>query len=167
MIKTILSQRESILEFAGIIVVTVVLALIFKKYIEKKLFTKAKEHGIDATSLIFITNLISCIIYFVGFGWALLVLPITHTFAHSLFAGAGVTSLILGFASQQLFTNLISGLYLIIVRPFKVGDTIDFQGNVGRVIAINLNTTIIEDDKNNKTVIPSSLIITNFVRILN
>lgn len=149
-----------------VVALTLVFAYISKKYLENKIIKNAQRHHIDATGFIFISHLLTSIIYFVGFGWALLILPVTQTFAHSLFAGAGVSSLILGFASQQLFTNLISGVYLIIVKPFKVNDVVQFQDNIGKVVEINLSTTIIEDEHGVKTIIPSSLLINNVLKIL-
>ncbi|HMS29723.1 MAG TPA: mechanosensitive ion channel [Saprospiraceae bacterium] len=106
------------------------------------------------------------IIYLIGFGWALLILPITQTFAHSLFAGAAISSLILGFASQQLFSNLINGVYPVIVIPFKIVDLVQIQDNTGHVRVINLNSTIIEDNDQKKIIIPSSLILNNVIVIL-
>jgi len=42
----------------------------------------------------------------------------------------------IGFASTSIATNLVGGLYLIITRPFGVGDFINAQGNEGIVIEI-------------------------------
>lgn len=166
MLQNFLSNPQPLILFFSIVVITIMVATITKKYIEKKIITNALEHHIDTTSFIFISHLITSVIYLVGFGWALLALPITNTFAQSLFAGAGVSSLILGFASQQLFTNLISGIYLIIVRPFKVGDTITVQNNTGKVAEITLNSTIIIDTNEDKIIIPSSQIISNPIKII-
>jgi len=149
-----------------IIIATFLIAFIIRKYMQRKVIEKATRHQIDATSFVFLSHLIISIVYFLGFGWALLLLPITHTFAHSLFAGAGASTLILGFASQNLFTNLISGVFLVINRPFKIGDNVELQGITGKVVEINLNSAIIEDKDGNKNIIPSSLIINDKIKII-
>lgn len=154
-----------IIYFIVIVLATISIDAIIRKYLNGKIMNKAEEHHIDATSFIFISHMITAIIYLFGFGWALLVLPVTHTFAHSLLAGAGASTLILGFASQQLFTNLISGVFLVINRPFKIGDLIEFQGAKGIVTEINLNATIIKDQDNNRIIIPSSLILNASIKI--
>ena len=77
------------------------------------------------------------------------------------------STLILGFASQQLFSNLFSGLFLVINRPFKIGDTIEFQGSQGKVAEINLNATLIIDQDGNKIFIPSSIILNDKIKIVN
>jgi len=66
----------------------------------------------------------------------------------------------IGFASTSIATNLVGGLYLIITRPFGVGDFINAQGNEGIVIEIGLLYT--ELMQLNKTVvtIPNSNLLT-------
>lgn len=153
--------------FCAVIVATIIVAQLVKNYIQKKIIEKTSGHHIDVTSFVFIKHMLVSIIYFLGLGWALLLLPITHTFAHSLLAGAGASTLILGFASQQLFSNLFSGLFLVINRPFKIGDTIKFQGSQGKVVEINLNATLIVDQDGNKIIIPSSIILNDKIKIVN
>jgi small conductance mechanosensitive channel len=94
--------------------------------------------------------LIIATIYFVGFGWAFLTLPITKTFAHSLLAGAGASTLIIGFASKQVLSNMISGVFIIMNKPFKINDLIEIQGNHGKVIEIALHDTIIENEEDDR-----------------
>ncbi|HQV67134.1 MAG: mechanosensitive ion channel [Saprospiraceae bacterium] len=166
-IKLTWSESGNYMVFCAIIIVTIIIAQLVKNYIQKKITEKTSGHQIDVTSFVFIKHMLVSIIYFLGFGWALLLLPITHTFAHSLLAGAGASTLILGFASQQLFSNLFSGLFLVINRPFKIGDTIEFQGSQGKVAEINLNATLIIDQDGNKIFIPSSIILNDKIKIVN
>lgn len=166
-IKKIINDSGTYILFVTIIIATFIAVRLVKKYLKEKIIDKALHHQIDATSFIFINHMVVSIIYFLGFGWALLLLPITHSFAHSLLAGAGASTLILGFASQQLFTNLISGVFLVIVRPFKIGDTIEFQDKQGKVTEITLNATILTDSDNNRIIIPSSSLLTDKIKIIN
>jgi small conductance mechanosensitive channel len=165
-IKKIFSDSESLIIFFAISGLTILAAILLGKYLQRKITEKTKDHQVDITSFIFLKHMIVAIVYFLGFGWALLSLPITRTFAHSLLAGAGATTLILGFASQQLFNNLISGVFLVISKPFKINDTIEFQGSRGKVVEINLNTTLIQDENGDKIIIPNSLILNDKIKII-
>lgn len=165
--KQFFTYSESYIIFIIIIVSTILTAIFLGKFLQRKIEEETKEHQIDITSFVFLKHMIVSIVYFFGFGWALLLLPITHTFAHSLLAGAGASTLILGFASQQLFTNLLSGIALVIKRPFKINDTIEFQGSRGTVIEINLNSTLIQDETGDKIIIPSSLILNDKIKIIS
>ena len=51
---------------------------------------------------------------------------------------AGILTVALGFASQTSASNLISGLFLMIERPFSIGDIIRVGDTTGEVISIDL-----------------------------
>ena len=51
---------------------------------------------------------------------------------------AGILSVAIGFASQTSASNLISGLFLMMERPFSIGDVIRVEQTTGEVISIDL-----------------------------
>lgn len=55
----------------------------------------------------------------------------------------------LGLALQELFQDIIGGLFIIIDKSLLVGDVVEMNGRVGRVIDIKLRTTrlLTRDDK--------------------
>jgi small-conductance mechanosensitive channel len=55
-----------------------------------------------------------------------------------LLGAAGIFTVAIGFASQTSASNLISGLFLMIERPFSIGDVIKVNDNSGEVISIDL-----------------------------
>lgn len=55
-----------------------------------------------------------------------------------LLGAAGVLTVAVGFASQTVASNLISGVFLLIERPFVVGDTIQIDTALGEVISVDL-----------------------------
>jgi hypothetical protein len=70
----------------------------------------------------------------------------------------------IAFSSSGIFTNLVSGIILIIIRPFDVGDLVKIKGDKGIVRSINLTSTVIETfdyiliEKSNSEVISSPII---------
>ncbi|KYP14129.1 mechanosensitive ion channel domain-containing protein [Flavihumibacter sp. CACIAM 22H1] len=164
-VELFFTNSKSLLFFGVIAGLTVLAAALVSRYLQWLITEKTKGHQMDTTSFVFLRHMVVATIYFLGFGWALLTLPITRSFAHSLLAGAGATTLILGFASQQLFSNLFSGIFLVLNRPFKIGDMIEFQGSRGRVVEISLHATIIEEANGDRTIIPSSAILSDKVKI--
>ncbi len=166
-IKILLSDYRSLITFSIIIISTIIIATFVGKYLQILLAKKSKEQNADITSFLFIKHVIRATIYLLGFGWAMLSLPISSNFGHSLFAGAGMSTLILGFASQQILSNLMSGIFLILQKPFKVNDIIEIQGNRGKVLELNLHDTIIEDTENNIIIIPNALISNGIIKNIN
>lgn len=55
-----------------------------------------------------------------------------------LLGAAGVLTVAIGFAAQTSASNLISGIFLMIEKPFVVGDIIDVAGSKGEIMAIDL-----------------------------
>jgi small-conductance mechanosensitive channel len=50
---------------------------------------------------------------------------------------AGILSVAVGFASQTAASNIISGFFLVAERPFKIGDQLVVDGNLGEVMSID------------------------------
>lgn len=66
---------------------------------------------------------------------------------------------VIGFASTSVASNIFGGLYLIVTRPFIVGDLIRTQGTVGIVEEIGLNfTRMIKFDQTTVTIPNNNLI---------
>ena len=59
----------------------------------------------------------------------------------SIIAVLGAAGLAIGLALQGTLANIAAGVMLLILRPFKVGETIDAEGIMGTVSEIGLFTT--------------------------
>jgi len=55
-----------------------------------------------------------------------------------LLGAAGILTVALGFASQTSASNLISGLFLIIEKPFVLGDIVKIGEAIGEVLSVDL-----------------------------
>jgi small conductance mechanosensitive channel len=73
----------------------------------------------------------------------------------SLLAGAGIIGLALGFAFQDLTANFLSGTYIAIKQPIRVGDVVETNGYFGQIREINLRSTIIDNFSGQYIEIPS------------
>jgi len=73
----------------------------------------------------------------------------------SLVAGVGIAGLALSFAAQDTIANLISGVAIIIDRPFKEGDWIAVGDMHASVAQIRLRTTTLTTFDNETVVVPN------------
>ena len=73
-----------------------------------------------------------------------------------------VMGVIIGFATQNLISNVVSGMILAIVRPVQIGDEITVNGSTGTVKEIALIYTIL-DTKDRLHYVPSIVMFTNVV----
>jgi small-conductance mechanosensitive channel len=145
---------------AGILVCTYVTAKVFRGILERALKKPSKLINVDTTHLSFMKHFLSALVYLIGIGVAVYTVPDLKDLSISIFAGAGVLAVILGFASQQAFSNIVSGIFISIFEPLRVGDTVKIRGGeiFGIVEDITLRHTVIRTFENNRVVIPNSLI---------
>ncbi|MEJ2582107.1 MAG: mechanosensitive ion channel family protein [Acidobacteriota bacterium] len=78
-----------------------------------------------------------------------------------LLGAAGILTVAVGFASQTSASNLVSGLFLMMERPFIVGDWIIVDDVHGTVVAIDLMAVKIRMFDNSLVRIPNESIIKN------
>jgi small-conductance mechanosensitive channel len=58
-----------------------------------------------------------------------------------VFLAGGIAGIVLGFATQSLFSNLISGIFLHIDKPMKIGDPVLITGKLPDVAGIVVEIT--------------------------
>ncbi|HEA66198.1 MAG TPA: mechanosensitive ion channel [Desulfobacterales bacterium] len=73
----------------------------------------------------------------------------------SLIAGLGVAGLAISFAAKDTVANVISGITLLIDRPFKIGDWISFGNLHAYVTEVKLRTTVLTSFDNETIVVPN------------
>ena len=64
-----------------------------------------------------------------------------------------------GFGARELFSNLISGIILMMERPVKIGDVVEVQNELGRVFNIGLRSFHIHTEDNIDIMLPNSVVL--------
>ncbi|MEO0096563.1 MAG: mechanosensitive ion channel domain-containing protein [candidate division WOR-3 bacterium] len=147
------------------IVITVSLSLLFiflSFFISKLVRRILQEKRIERRIVKLIDNFIFYSILFIGL---LVILGYLKVNIAGLIAGAGIIGLTISWALSDIMRNIIAGLLLLIMRPFKIGDRISIQGFEGIVRSISLRYTLIEKDDGEKVLIPNVNTLTNPVII--
>ncbi len=143
----------------AVIVFAVILSSIMRKLISQFIRKYSDRLAADPTNFSFIKNSVSFIIYSAAIIIIFYHIPSLRALGTALFAGAGILAAIIGFASQKAFSNIISGIFILIFKPFRVGDTIEFgTDQKGTVEEITLRHTIIRNYENRRVVVPNSII---------
>lgn len=141
-----------------ILVITVILATVIDKLFIGFIRRRIGVKDFDSTGYKFLKHLIITVVYILGIAFALIQIPEFKIIGHSLLAGAGVISVIAGLASQQALSNIMSGIFLVIFKPFRINDKITINNFSGVVEDINLRQVVLKDMENNRIIIPNSVI---------
>lgn len=83
----------------------------------------------------------------------------------ALVAGLGLTGFALGFALKDTISNLLSGVLLLIYKPFEINDHIKVSSHQGKVISIDLRYTTLEEE-GTMVLIPNSNLFTNPITLI-
>lgn len=153
----VINEFKTVLYVGLVLAVTLIVAttinLWFKLDIQKKI-----ESNQDPTSIKFLRSVVIVGIYLFGFILCLLAFPSLKGVAQTALGGAGVLALIIGVASQEALSNLIGGIFIIVFKPFKIGDTVKVTDTmVGRVTDITLRHTVIRNFEDKMIVIPNAI----------
>nr|HQD26567.1 mechanosensitive ion channel family protein [Methanoculleus thermophilus] len=91
------------------------------------------------------SELLTKLIYYIIILWAFVIaLPQLSFDLSGLLVAGGVAGLVIGFASQSVVSNLISGLFLMFERPIKLGDNVNIAGINGIVEDIRVLSTALK-----------------------
>ena len=152
--------KGGLLQFILSVLFMLVSSWVLLKVIHIVLNRFLKRNKLDETNFLFIYRIIKALVYTIlVFGIAVQIIPLSEV-AISLLASSGVAVLIIGFAAQEAFSNIISGFFISFFRPFSVGDQVNLPNEniIGTVEDITLRHVVIKTFENNRVIVPNSVI---------
>jgi small-conductance mechanosensitive channel len=146
--------------FAVVVMGMAVLATRVIRGLVDRYFRKTSlSSKVDPTRYTFAKNGVSFVIFLIATIIIFYTIPSLRALGLTLFASAGILAAIIGFASQAAFSNIISGIFIVIFKPFRVDDIVTIGTNMqGIVEDITLRHTVIKNFENRRIVIPNSVI---------
>jgi small conductance mechanosensitive channel len=150
---------EQLLIFFLIIFATIIAAQVLHYFVSFRKIHNKKSIFRDPTKLKFFSHVTTAVIYIVGGMAAISQVHLLKPVSNSLLAGAGLVTVALSFAAQNALSNIISGFFIVLFRPFGINDRLRFKETVTGVVEdITLRHTIIRDGENKRVIIPNTLI---------
>ncbi len=124
-----------VLIFLIVVSLSVVIARMLRTYLRRMLADKVTRD---------LLNVVEKIVYYAVIAVGIIsVFPQIGVNLTGLLVAGGIVGVIIGFASQSVVSNLISGIFLIFERPVRIGDQIDVEKVSGVVVDIQILSTII------------------------
>ncbi len=106
-------------------------------------------------------KVIAFVVIVLGIGAIVSQFPSLQNLGLSLFASAGIATVILGIAAQATLGNIIAGLQIAITKPVRIGDWVLFEGEYGAVEDIRFTYLVINTWDKRRVVVPLRYFITH------
>ena len=74
-----------------------------------------------------------------------------------------VVGLVIGLSLQDILKNFFAGVWVLVERPFRIGDTIEVTGYSGNVEEISFRTTQLRTDDGREVIVPNGTFMTSAV----
>ncbi len=155
-------EGESRIDLTVGVILTLIFVLFVVKFILKyirKFFTRKMEET-DKLKFISAFKFFNYVVYIIVF---FVIISMTGINITPFLAASAALLVGLGLALQDLFQDIIGGIFIILDKSLLVGDVIEVEGKVGKVLEIKLRTTraITRDDK--IIIIPNHILIRNSI----
>ncbi len=153
-----------VFEYAGrtfwallVVIVTIVLARVLRRTTMRAL-TRGRA---QANVTILLGNLAQVAMLTIG---ALLVLAIYTRDAFGwILTSFSVVGLVLGLSLQDILKNFLAGIWVLVERPFRIGDTIEVGGYSGVVEEITFRTTLLRTADAQQVIVPNGNFMTESI----
>ena len=142
--KLVSSSVDLVLRLVIAIVVFYLGKLIINK-IYKSVNKILHRRQYDRSHATFVLSLVKIVMLFILIIISISILGIETSSFIALFASAGVA---VGMALSGTLQNFAGGVLILLLKPYKVGDFIEFQGFTGKVKEIQIFNTILNTGDN-------------------
>jgi small conductance mechanosensitive channel len=118
------------------VILTAVVSIVLERLVTRwvRRFTKQRDLSPDVENSLILTSRIVILV-----GAAVALLRVGGVSSDILVAFSAIGGAAIGFASTRTVGNFIAGIYLLITRPFRVGDYVRIDGIEGIVNEITMN----------------------------
>lgn len=142
-------------------IVAIVVVAVIAHAITRRVFDHHLQRALTSdrrTGITFLRNGVKGTIVFAAALGVIYSIPPLRSLAVGVFAGASILAAFIGFASQQAFSNIVSGVFIVLFKPFRVDDIIKIRGEIGTIEDITLRHTVIRALENKRLIYPNSVI---------
>lgn len=149
--KLVTSAVDLCLRLVIAILVFYVGKLVINK-VYKSVNNVMRRRQVDRSLATFVLSLVKIVLLFILIIISISILGIETSSFIALFASAGVA---VGMALSGTLQNFAGGVLILLLKPYKVGDFIEFQGFTGKVKEIQIFNTILNTVDNKWISIPN------------
>lgn len=156
--------RENLLDYGArtfwaLIVAAV--ALLIARGVRGLTMRALARNRAQANVTVLVGNLAQLTVIAIG---ALLILAIYTQGAFTwILTSFSVVGIVVGLSAQDILKNFFAGVWVLIERPFRIGDSIEVTGYTGTVEEISFRTTQLRTDDGREVIVPNGTFMTSAI----
>jgi small conductance mechanosensitive channel len=154
-------------DFGSVIIgiVTGILIFIIGRWLAK-LASRLVERTLERAKVDITVVRFSGVLVYIGLLVAILIAALNAAGIHttSLTALLASAGLAIGLALKDSLSNFASGVVVLVIKPYKIGDYIDAGGASGTVEEVGLFNTMLRTPDNIQVVVPNSIITNDYIK---
>lgn len=115
----------------------------------------------DPTALLFLSQLARVSVYVLALVFYVHLIPALNALGTALLTSVSIVSVVVGLAAQPTLGNMVSGIALLLYRPFHVGDHVQVTApsglETGTIESLSLGYTKLRTADNRCIIVPNSV----------
>ena len=156
MTPDVILLRDTVLDYAVRTLwalVVGVIAIVLARAVRRTAMRALTRHRAHANATVLLGNLAQLGVIVLGL---LLILAIYTQGAFGwILTSFSVIGIVVGLSLQDILRNFFAGIWVLVERPFRIGDTIDVSGFSGAVEEISFRTTQLRTPDGREVIIPN------------
>ena len=141
--------------------IVIIVMLLLARVVRRTTMRALTRGRAQANVTILLGNLVQVAVVTIG---VLLVLAIYTRDAFGWILGSfSVVGIVLGLSLQDILKNFLAGIWVLVERPFRIGDTIEVGGYSGVVEEITFRTTLLRTVEAQQVIVPNGTFMTSSV----
>lgn len=156
--------RDNVLDYAARTfwaLVVAVVALLVARAVRGVTMRALARNRAQANVTILLGNLAQLLV--ITFGALAIVAIYTRDAFGWILTSFSVVGLVIGLSLQDILKNFFAGVWVLVERPFRIGDAIEVAGYAGTVEEISFRTTQLRTDDGREVIVPNGTFMTSAV----
>jgi len=141
-------------------ILLLLLSLVIASLVRRTLRNQLKRPHIDQQVALLISRIVFLAVVLLG-----VIAFFTRWFGNPtlVFGGFGFLALAFSLAFQDILKNFIAGIFMLLERPFRLGDEITVDNHTGIVENIEMRATTLRTSEGEQVITPNSLVYTGTI----
>ncbi|HEY3082251.1 MAG TPA: mechanosensitive ion channel domain-containing protein [Chloroflexota bacterium] len=144
----------------GVALLILLVALLLARFARTAALHALARTKADQATALLIGRVVFVTVLTIGVLTALGAMGIPWT---TVIALASVLGLAASLALQDVLKNFVAGIYLLVERPFRIGEEIKVKEFVGRVETVDVRTTVLRTAEGESVMVPNAILFAEII----